>query len=204
MITIPVRYIDTTKYKIALYNDDYAESPTDWGNFTIVQFCDNDFGSYQDRYANEFVTEGGKLTPAVQAKLRAGKMFTISYSRYSNADGGYYRLDGSITDTIEGVDGFIIFDDGYIKNVSYADRRKYAEQDLRTYTHWAQGDVYWLKIETASGLEVDEIGGGLYGLADVKSAITDIIGDAEYDIVGIDYDGNVYEVTSDLQYNGGN
>lgn len=182
MKTIPVKYIDTTKYIVRVEYDEWSDSPAEWGTFTIVQFRDSDFSTYEELDSSEYVTESGKLKPSVIAKLKAGKMFTISYQRYSSADGGQYRLDGSIPSGVvdsRDVNGFIIFDDSYVKGVSYDERKRYAQQDLNIYTQWANGEVYYATVETESGLEVDSCG-GLIGDDDLTAFIQDTIGDAEH------------------------
>lgn len=181
-LKIPVKYIDSTKYKVKIYQEEWVESPTEWGNFQIVQFRDNDFNSYGD--IADYTTESGRLLPSVQAKLRAGKMFTFNYYRYSNADGGHYKFDGSINLEPGAIDGFIILADEYIKGISYAERHEYAIQDLKTYTQYAQGDVYAVAIETADGREVDSCG-GLYGTEGIKNFIAETIPGARYEAIGI-------------------
>lgn len=195
---IPVKYIDTIDYRVLIHQDDFPEGPDTWGNFTIVQFRDRDWSTYEELESSEYVTESGKLTPATRAKLRAGKMFTLDYRRYSSADGGYYRLDGGIpTGEVDSSDinGFIIFEDEYIKGTSYEERKKYAEQDLETYTQYCQGEVYWVKIVTASGREIDSLG-GLYGDEGVKQFVAETIPDAvSIEYVGVYPDGTEYETS---------
>lgn len=183
MTTIDVKYIDTTKYKVTVSYDDIWQDFSDYTDlYRIVQFRDNDFTNYES--LEDYCTESGKLLPSVQAKLRAGKMFTIDYRRYSNADGGFYRLDGGIptgeVDT-QDVNGFIIFEDEYIKGISYNERKEYASQDLQKYTEWCNGETYYINIKTDTGLEVDSCG-GFVGSDEVDSYIKEIINDAQYEI----------------------
>ena len=146
MQTINVKYIDTTKYKVRISEEEYpVDGPHEWGNFTIVQFKDRDWNSYTD--IEEYCTENGKLLPSVQSKIRAGKIFSFTYNRYSSCDGGYYRYPSNETNP-ENIDGFIIFEPEYIKGTTYEDRKRYAKQDLETYTQWANGEVYNVSIET--------------------------------------------------------
>jgi len=164
-----VEQYQVNNLNIEIWQDWDMDTPTEWGNYTIVQFRDRDWATYEQLEYSEYVTENSKLTPATIAKLKAGKMFTLSYSRYSNADGGYYSLDGGIPSgevDSRDVNGFIIFNDGYIKNASYADRRKYAEQDLREYTSWANGETYGYTVTTLDGEFIDSCSG--------------FIGDTEY------------------------
>lgn len=178
-LQIPVKHIDTTKYIVNVAPDlDAYDGPDSWGNYTIVQFRDRDFTTYVNPYAdNEYFTDSGKLTPAISAKLRAGKMFTFSYHRYSSTDGGFYRFDGAITGNVDTIDGFIVFDDEYIKGASYEERRRYAESDLREYTEWANGEVYGVSIETNTGLEIDACS-GFIGEDAVIAYINETIPDA--------------------------
>lgn len=147
---------------IDLWYDWDIDGPDTWGNYRIVQFRDNDYTTYEQFGYSEYVTENQHLTPAILAKLRAGKMFTIDYRSYSNADGGYYSLNGDMPKgevDSQDVNGFIIFDDDYIKGTSYEERKKYAEQDLKEYTAWANGEVYGFTVTDHNGDVIDSCGG---------------------------------------------
>lgn len=174
MQTIDVKYVDTTKYKVTISSDVFADNPCDWGNYTIVQFKDNDFNSY--RSIDEYCNENGKLLPSVQAKIRAGKIFTFTYNRYSSCDGGYYRYPSNETD-VDNIDGFIIFDDAYIKGISYEERKRYAKQDLDTYTQWVNGEVYSILVEDEHGKYIDSCSGYI-GDVDVQHGVIDMLPDA--------------------------
>lgn len=196
---VDVKYIDTTKYKVRIFQDDFYQDFEEFTDlFKVVQFRDRDFTNYGN--LDEYCTENGKLLPSVQSKLRAGKMFTIDYRRYSSADGGKYYLDGSIpTGEVDSqdVNGFIIFNDEYIRGVSFEERKKYAREDLELYTQWANGEVYHVNIETANGDFVDSCG-GFIGDDSVQGYIHEVIPDAiadNVDIKGVYYDSNKeYEV----------
>ena len=197
MKTINIIYIDTNKYNITITNDDYLESPTTWGNYEIVQFCDRNKIDYGNK--DDYFTDNGKLLPSVSSKLRAGKMFSISYFSYSSCDGGYYRLDGAITGNDETIDGFIIFDDGYIKNTSYDERKKYAISDLLEYTQWANGEVYSVTIEDSNGGYIDSCAGFIGDYA-VQQFIADTLPNALNENVTIngEYpDGTTYDTYFD-------
>jgi hypothetical protein len=200
MQAIAVNYIDTTSYKVTIATDDWCDGPDTWGNYSIVQFRDNDFDTYAD--LDDYCTESGKLLPSVQAKLRGGKIFTINYSRYSNSDGGFYRLNGDIpTGKVDSrdVNGFIVFDDAYIKGISYNDRKQYAKGDLDEYTDWANGNVYSVTIESFKGREVDSYG-GFIGDTAAQKFIAESLPDAISDnvtITGRYSDGTEYDVYFD-------
>ena len=66
IIKIPVKYIDTTKYIAKIHRDNDNEPPTDWGNFTIVQFRGSDYPGYEDLGTSEYVTESGKQSRRYQ------------------------------------------------------------------------------------------------------------------------------------------
>ncbi len=194
MQSIQVTYIDTTKYKVTVYHEIYGtDGPDTWGNFKIVQFKDRDFSTYES--IDNYCTENGKLSPGIQAKIRSGKIFTFTYNRYSNCDGGYYRYPSNETNPDE-IDGFIIFDDTYIKGVSYSERKRYATGDLKEYTEWANGEVYGVDIKTASGLDVDCCG-GFIGDDAVQYFIAEVLPNAINDnvtIIGQYDDGTSYDV----------
>lgn len=194
--TIAVKYIDTNTYSVEVWQDDCMDSPETWGNYELVQFKDRDFSSYKS--IDEYCTENGKLLPSVQAKIRAGKIFTFDYSRYSSTDGGFYRYPDNETDPDE-IDGFIIFDDDYIKGASYEERHRYATGDLAEYTEWANGEVYGVSITDSTGKLVDSCGGFIGDLA-VKQYIADTIPNAVVDnvtITGKYSDGTDYDVYFD-------
>lgn len=196
MSTITVKYIDTATYSVRVCVDDDLDSPATWGNYTIVQFKDRDFNTYQS--IDDYCTESGKLLPSVQAKIRAGKIFTFDYNRYSSCDGGYYRYPSNETDA-DRIDGFIIFEDEYIKGTSYEERKRYATGDLAEYTQWANGEVYGVIITDATGEDIDSCWGFIGDLA-VKQRIAEMIPDAIADnvtITGEYQDGTTYDVYFD-------
>lgn len=173
-------------YRIDIVFDYDCTSPEEWGNYEIVQFCDSYYRSY--RNINNYLTENGKLLPEYQAKLRAGKMFIFTYNSYSSSDGGFYRYPTvELPDNHEDIDGFIIFDDAYIKNTTFEDRQKYAEQDLSEYTSWANGECYGYRVikEEKCNLHYihDEIvdscysfiGDYKYPIEDAKSVIDSLV-----------------------------
>jgi hypothetical protein len=153
-------------YTLTVTYEQWADDPANWGNFTIVQFRDNNFVNYAD--IDDYLTESGKLKPGWRAKIRAGKAFMFDYSRYSSTDGGFYRHPSSKVPTGEidsrGLNGLIIFEDAYIKGITYDKRLEYATDDLKTYTEWANGEVYsaWI-TEDATGETIDG-SGDCYGL----------------------------------------
>lgn len=196
MQTIQVKYIDTTKYTVTINQDNDIDGPNTWGNFEIVQFRDRDFGTYKN--IDNYCTENGKSLPGIQVKIKAGKIFTFTYNRYSSCDGGYYRYPSNETDP-DNIDGFIIFDNDYIKGVSYSDRKRYATGDLKEYTDWANGEVYGVTITDNTGHEIDNCSGFIGDYA-VKQFIADCLPNAINDnvtITGQYDDGSTYNVYFD-------
>lgn len=193
-ITIPVKYIDTTKYKVTIWQDDWAENPTEWGTFEIVTFSNNRWTTDVD--PEQYQTESGKLLPSLQAKLKAGTAFWLDIYEHSSV---HYSLSGEGMqdrwDTASRA-GIIFLTDA--KNMSYEQRQQFARDMLKTYTDWANGEVYTVRIETESGREVDQLS-GLYGTEGIKDFITETIGDAEYTAKGkhLSYStgGGEYEVS---------
>lgn len=196
MATININYIDTSYYTVKVMQDDMADSPATWGNYELVQFSDRDEINYGN--IEDYCTENGKLLPSIQAKIRAGKMFSFDYYSYSSTDGGYYKHPSNETD-IDKIDGFIIFNDSYIKNVSYDERQRYAKEYLEEYTLWANGETYGVVIEDSTGKEMANCWGFIGGKA-VKQYIADELPDALNDnvtITGVYSDGTTYEVYFD-------
>jgi len=179
-INIPVKYIDTRQYIIEAHADDVSnDSPADWDNFEIVTFGRNRFITDCDPY--EYYTDNGKLKPAYQAKVKAGKMFGIDIYEHSGVSFTLHN-EGMPNDWDTSSNaGFIIFNDAYIKGTTFEQRQEYARQDLKTYTQWANGEVYGVRIKTDTGLVVED---WLYGIYDVDDYAKDILGnDAEYEVI---------------------
>lgn len=176
---------DKEEYKgfmIYIAPDEYIDSPTDWGNYEIVTFFRNRY--ITDTDIEEYYTDNGKLKPQYQAKMRAGKLFPIDVYEHG---GTAYSLSGEGMqcrwDTSSNA-GLIIFNDDYIKGVSYEKRKEYARQDLQEYTMWANGDVYGYSIEDKDGNEIDSLG-GCYGydycLESAQEYIDDLIQNGVHD-----------------------
>lgn len=162
------------QYTIHTHYADYAEDPTEWGNFALHIFNSGfrgDLNRGDDR--ERFYTDNDKLRPEVAAKIRAGKLWPVGVRHYSGSDGGFYTLWD--TDEALEADGFIELYDGYVKGVSLEDRRKYAESDLQIYQQWANGEVFGYTVEDKHGELIDS-GTGYYSEAD---AIADAKADAD-------------------------
>ena len=151
-------------YTIAIEHDTDAESPAEWGSYTIVTFHTGNITDVTN--IEKYAFDSGKLKPWVGAKMRAGKMFAISYSSHGPMS-NYGAMYGSAN--LDDIDGFIIFTDEYAKNFSaYEDRYKMAEQDMETYTQWANGEVYGYDITGIKGYEFEDGScWGFYGYEDV-------------------------------------
>lgn len=179
-VKIPIKYIDTRKYKVRVMADEASEAPTEWGNYDIVTFGRGRLVTDTD--ISEYLTEAGKLKPSLQAKLKAGTAFWIDIYEHS---GMSYSLSGEgqqdYFDTANRA-GLILFTKEYAKGSNYKQREAMARQDLRTYTQWANGDVYGASIETEAGQDVDSLW-GLYGLEGVREYIAETIPGAEYTAV---------------------
>jgi hypothetical protein len=159
--------LETVEYKghtISVYHDMDAENPTEWGNFTIVQFADWGTIAHEDRDTSDYFTEGGALTAETLEGLRTGKMFCITYRNHSSAGQRYYDLQEDYDNDSYSMDGFIIFEDDYIKDTTFEERKQYAKGDLQTYTDWANGDVYtfWVTHPEHEGGDSDTLS-GIYG-----------------------------------------
>lgn len=186
MTKIPVKYIDTTKYKVTVHDDSDNESPNEWGCFEVKIFGCNDLNNAK---REDFYDDNDNISIGLRTRLRFGTAFPVQVKHYSNADGGYY----TVTD-LEDADGFILFDTDYVRGESFERRREYAKGDLETYGQWCNGDIYYVTIETDYGKEIDAVG-GLYGTEGINDFIKEVIGDAEYTAIGKDSNGKTYEVS---------
>jgi hypothetical protein len=191
MANITVKYIDTTPYVAHVHYDMGSESPCDWGNFDVKIFGCSDVNNAE---RSEFFDDNDNLNFNMVSKIRYGTAFPVTVRHYSGTDGGYY----SVADNVADADGFILFDRTYVKGESFDRRREYAKGDLETYEQWANGEVYWVQIETKDGREIDTLS-GLYGTDGIKSYIEETVPDAEsVETIG-HYDnysgGGTYEIT---------
>ncbi len=164
-------------YSIDYQSDPYGDSPAEWGNYEIVTFpsgyaSDSKTTDISDSDWHKYATESNKLTPAIQAKMRAGKAFAIRYTEHGLCN--YDALEGVRTHT-HGISGLIIFTDEYAKNhTDYAGRFEMAQQDLETYTAWANGDVWGFVLTDPYGEEWDDnTSWGYYGMDDARQAAQD-------------------------------
>lgn len=138
-------------YTLTVKYEDFADDPTNWGNFTIKEM------------SSDMLTEYDKILPSIQSKLRAGKAFLIDKFEHSTI---VLRLHGEVYDRWDNQQnwGIIEFSSDYVKGVSIEERRKYAAQDLEIYTQWLNGEVYRADIvEDESGEYIDGVG-DCYGL----------------------------------------
>lgn len=172
MKTIPVKYIDTTKYVVRASYDTPYDCPNDWGCFEVKIFGCRDLNNCK---REDFYDDNDNLAIGMRSKLRAGTAWPVAVRHYSGTDGGYY----SVADKEDDCDGFIIFTPDYVKGVSLEERKRYAKQDLETYQEWANGEIYYVEITTEDGREVDSCG-GIYGDHGLKAFIEEAIGDAEH------------------------
>lgn len=130
---------ETYEYKgyiISVANDEWADDPNEWGNYTVKQWREVDGIDEDER----------TISDELKAKLKDGKAFWVdkyehSAVRYSltvdEAQNPYGEWDTSRTW------GIIEFSDEYATNCAdYAGRREMARQDLEEYTAWANGAIY--------------------------------------------------------------
>jgi len=173
-MNIQVKYIDTMEY-IATVRYDDCESPAEWGNFNIVTFNPR-WTTYKP--LDDITTESGKLTPAFQAKLKAGKVFWLDIYEHGGVS---YRLSGEgMQDRFDTTSrgGYIELFYEFKKGTKLEEKQDIARQDLEEYTSWANGETYSVTIEDKAGNFVDSLG-GIIGYNMVADTIHDMLPDAE-------------------------
>lgn len=163
---VAVRYINTSKYNVELFYDADSDSPADWGNFTLETFGRD---KVTDVDVDQYLTESGKMKPSIQAKLKAGTAFLVDYfehgqCKYSVAGGHRDRWDTSPNA------GIIFLEKHLTDGASFEERKQIAEQELETYTLWANGEVYGYTITDNQGNVADSLC-GLYDLEAVAENI---------------------------------
>jgi hypothetical protein len=143
--------VEYKSYTIKIDQDVFADDPTNWGNFTILDFRNrNGNASIRD-----YLTDDDELVPEMQAKVDAGQAFWFDVYEHS---GTVYTLVGQgMNDRWDTSSkcGLIVFSDDYVKGVGKSEREQYAAQDLSLYTQWANGDVYAVEIFDEDGESVD-------------------------------------------------
>lgn len=132
-------------FDILIDYDQWAESPEEWGNFTVKHWRDYDDGT------GELTINGSKFAD--------GRAHWVDKYEHGGAS---YTLHG------EGVNdrwdtsrkwGIIEFTNEYATNGDTLEaRREMARGDLREYTRWANGEVLDVRIEE-DGEWIDGNGG---------------------------------------------
>lgn len=132
---------------VVIRYDQNAESPTEWGNFTIINHREIE------------LDDDDNLTTDMLAKLADGRAFWVD--KYEHSGVSYTLAGEGMNDRWDTSSkwGIIEFTDEYATNFDdYEGRRKMAAGDLKEYTAWAEGEVYGYQIYKANptGLDDDE------------------------------------------------
>jgi hypothetical protein len=160
-------------YDIEIVQDQDSESPADWGNYTLAMAPSLHLIN-GDKEWSDYVDDDGMPTDETMTKLESGKVWPISYS--SHGPQCLYQLAYDSSDA----DGFIEFEDDYIKGVSKDARKKYAEQALETYSQWANGETYGYHLTSPYKDDFDDDSCyGFYGYDSVVQSAHEAI---DYDI----------------------
>lgn len=156
--------------------DHDPESPNEWWQWTLHSF-NRRHGNFLDP-VGLINRDGTGATAKMRRKLESGLAFVLGYFEHGNsvwflADepplGVEFRWDGVR------VAGLLEFaGDGRRAPRSYEERRKWARDYLRTYTQWANGEVYWFQATDEDGETVASCG-SLYGPDDVVHCLQDSI-----------------------------
>ena len=108
-----------------------AENPTTWGMYEVTSDLDS------------YLTDSGKLTPAIRARLKAGTAFW--YDVYEHG-GTSYTLSGEGMndrwDTTNKAGLILLSKDITDYTKTYETRQVAARDCLEEYTAWANGEVY--------------------------------------------------------------
>ena len=126
----------------------------------------------------------------LRRKLAVGLAFYLSYYEHGlcrwslNGEGSNDPWDSV------GTAGIIIWTGkpGDIGAKTIEDRKKDARSFLEQYTDWANGSVYWYRLETPDGEDVDQ-DGGLYGSDHLEDSLSQALQPG--DVVTIEGDGDV-------------
>lgn len=133
-------------YTLTIDYEQFADDPTNWGNFTVKHWRDYDDGT-------------GELTIDA-SKFADGRAHWVDKYEHGGAS---YTLHGRGTNDRWDTSrkwGIIEFTDEYATNADTLEgRREMARQDLKLYTEWANGEVYRADItEDATGEYIDGVG----------------------------------------------
>lgn len=153
---------------LRVWYEDAPESPNEWGTWRLSSF---NYRHYSFRHPEGLITrEGEGATVGIRRKLKAGTAFVLSYFEHGDCvwslkgEGPQCQFDGVR------VAGYLeCLVPKYLPK-GYAAREAAARAFLETYTKWANGRVYYLKV--VDGDEVDELG-GVYNL---ERELEDLVG----------------------------
>lgn len=165
-------------YKIKVVQDDQSEAPNDWGSYTLAMAPSLRLADGGAKWS-DYVDEDGMATAETVEKIKAGSVWPLSYS--SHGPQCSYDLAYDSTDA----DGYLVFSADYIDGTSYEERKRYAREDIKTYSQWANGETYGYRLTNPYGDDDFDNSScyGYYGLDEVLQAAHEAIdGDLSYDM----------------------
>jgi hypothetical protein len=183
-VTIPVKYIDTTKYvaTIEAVSDEW-DDPRDWDNLGTmacyhrryelgdVRLNPDDNRTWVEIEKHLKNEEGARIVLPLGLYDHSG--ITMSVGVQNGWDSGQVGFIYVTADELRAEYGV----KRITKNV-LARAESVLRAEVDTYDMYLRGDVYRVSIETEHGKDVESCG-GIYGTEGVKEYIKDIIGDAE-------------------------
>lgn len=175
---IPVKYIDTTKYKVTIEQDMWPESPRDWDNVGTMICRHRDYTLGDEQFdPNDYDGWAGLDN---HLRIERNAVIVLPLGLYDHS--GITMYIGDTHDRWDGGQvGFIYCTQADIDREWNGDRERaesYLRGEVKTYDQYLRGDVYNVLIETKSGRFIDQCG-GLYGDESVDQFIRDVIPDAE-------------------------
>ena len=158
-------------YKISIGYDQWAESPEEWGNYTIKEWRDVEGIDADERTVSDELAK----------KLDDGRAFWVD--KYEHSGSSYTLMGEGMNDRWDTTQqwGIIEFTDEYATNFDdYEGRKEMARGDLRDYTAYANGEVYQSYIyevnpHTGENIEQIDGSGGFFSYDEAKQQAEDTI-----------------------------
>lgn len=166
-----------TKAQLEIRYDDCAESPREWDNLGYFITLERNYNTPDknptlERIIKEASEDASNCTEHIAniTKLIASEFdeklaYIVPVSKYEHGGVTYRRGERHGWD--EGVAGFYIVTKESAKDIPDVDFDKVIEQELETYTAWANGEVYAFILYDNDGDVIDSCG-GFFDIDDIK------------------------------------
>ena len=164
------------KPKLVIEYDDSAESPRSWSNLSILVIRNGlgDNNKYLNRELENSQHEVGcaedhleLMKEIVEEHLGSKVIYADFISKYEHSGVRYFTGQSSGWDYSN--IGFVFVTEDSLKEIGCAeeDIERIVEAEIKTFSQWANGEVYHFTLYDDEGNEEDSLG-GIYDLEEIK------------------------------------